>query len=235
MHTLHVHRTSTISDIAEGLRRFASPRETRIWGFSSAMDSGYRKLLVITRLHTNQDGRNGRDVGVKNGYYEVNVQIPEEEKRSLRSDRTRAPLGRYVASEFEPRLSRYIAPNVHSAWSLRSDQALARSLRSDRARALPKHRYNISPCVLVYPSMLSPEVRSEPISRFPAILNIRDLWEIKVFLVSLFKQKSTVQISVPTRDGDNERRSRRDGDVKSNSGRGSGEIKIDISKTIRRN
>ncbi|KAF3523807.1 hypothetical protein F2Q69_00048333 [Brassica cretica] len=45
----------------------------------------------------------------------------------------------------------------------------ARSLRSDRA--LPKHRYDISPCVLVYPSMLSPEDRSEPISRFPAILN----------------------------------------------------------------
>ncbi|KAF2533519.1 hypothetical protein F2Q70_00031096 [Brassica cretica] len=37
-------------------------------------------------------------------------------------------------------------------------------------RALPKHRYDISPCVLVYPSMLSPEDRSKPISRFPAIL-----------------------------------------------------------------
>ena len=49
-----MHRTSTISDIAEGLRRFASPRETRIWGFSSAMDSGRQKLLVITRLHTKQ-------------------------------------------------------------------------------------------------------------------------------------------------------------------------------------
>ncbi|KAF2570129.1 hypothetical protein F2Q70_00002865 [Brassica cretica] len=28
-------------------------------------------------------------------------------------------------------------------------------------------RYNISPCILVYPSMLSPEDRSEPISCFP--------------------------------------------------------------------
>lgn len=54
MHTLHMHRTSTISDIAEGLRRFASPRETRIWVFSSAMDSGGQKLLVIKRLHTKQ-------------------------------------------------------------------------------------------------------------------------------------------------------------------------------------
>ncbi|KAF2552892.1 hypothetical protein F2Q68_00035172 [Brassica cretica] len=41
----------------------------------------------------------------------------------------------------------------------------ARSLRSDRA--LPKRRYDISPCILVYPSMLSPEDRSEPISCFP--------------------------------------------------------------------
>ncbi|KAF3513463.1 hypothetical protein F2Q69_00006275 [Brassica cretica] len=38
-------------------------------------------------------------------------------------------------------------------------------LRSDRA--LPKRRYDISPCILVYPSMLSPEDRSEPISYFP--------------------------------------------------------------------
>ncbi|KAF3532208.1 hypothetical protein DY000_02040064 [Brassica cretica] len=76
-------------------------------------------------------------VGVENGYDEVNVQIPEEEKRrkilrqihfrnrffftksfaeetrarkgSLRSDQTRAPLGRYVATEFKPNLSRYVA------------------------------------------------------------------------------------------------------------------------------
>ncbi|WZZ28099.1 hypothetical protein YC2023_011500 [Brassica napus] len=50
-------------------------------------------------------------------------------------------------------------------------RARARSLRSDRA--LPKRRYDISPCVLVYPSMLSPEDRSEPISRFLAILSYR--------------------------------------------------------------
>ncbi|KAF3536930.1 hypothetical protein F2Q69_00022658 [Brassica cretica] len=41
----------------------------------------------------------------------------------------------------------------------------ARSLHSDRA--LPKHRYNISPCILVCPSMLSPKDRSEPISCSP--------------------------------------------------------------------
>ncbi|KAF3518684.1 hypothetical protein DY000_02060393 [Brassica cretica] len=59
------------------------------------------------------------------------------------------------------------------ARSLRSDRARTkvRSLRSDRA--LPKRRYDSSPCVLVYPSMLSPEDRSEPISRFPAILRFR--------------------------------------------------------------
>ncbi|KAF3572081.1 hypothetical protein F2Q69_00059505 [Brassica cretica] len=76
--------------------------------------------------------------------------------RSLRSDQVRAkaqslhnnqtpiPLGRYVATELE------------------------RSLRSDRA--LPKRRYDISPCILVYPSMLSPEYCSEPISRSPPFL-----------------------------------------------------------------
>ncbi|KAF3561414.1 hypothetical protein DY000_02013587 [Brassica cretica] len=68
--------------------------------------------------------------------------------RSLRSDRASVPPGRYVATEL----------------SLRSVRS-ARSLRSDRA--LPKRRYNISPCILVYPLMLSPEDCSEPISCFP--------------------------------------------------------------------
>ncbi|CAG7876998.1 unnamed protein product [Brassica rapa] len=40
-----------------------------------------------------------------------------------------------------------------------------RSLHSDRA--LPKRRYDTIPCILVYPSMLFPEDRSEPISCFP--------------------------------------------------------------------
>ncbi|KAF3496149.1 hypothetical protein DY000_02053091 [Brassica cretica] len=57
--------------------------------------------------------------------------------RSLRSDRASVPLGRNVATELEPKLG------------------------------FPKPRYNISPCVLIYPSMLSPEDRSEPISCFP--------------------------------------------------------------------
>ncbi|KAF3600702.1 hypothetical protein F2Q69_00037693 [Brassica cretica] len=47
----------------------------------------------------------------------------------------------------------------------RPNACSARSLRSNRA--LPKRRYDISPCILVYPSMLSPEDRSEPISCFP--------------------------------------------------------------------
>ncbi|KAF3524378.1 hypothetical protein F2Q69_00048606 [Brassica cretica] len=57
-----------------------------------------------------------------------------------------------------------LRPNACSARSLPSIRS-NRSLRSDRA--LPKHRYDISPCILVYPSMLSPEDRSEPISCFP--------------------------------------------------------------------
>ncbi|KAF2585203.1 hypothetical protein F2Q70_00035846 [Brassica cretica] len=38
------------------------------------------------------------------------------------------------------------------------------TLRSDRVR--PLRRYDISPCILVYPSMLSPEDHSDPILRF---------------------------------------------------------------------
>ncbi|KAF3578825.1 hypothetical protein DY000_02033770 [Brassica cretica] len=48
--------------------------------------------------------------------------------------------------------------------SLRSDRAE----RSDRAWARARSLHNdISPSLLVDPSMLSPEDRSEPISRFP--------------------------------------------------------------------
>uniref|UniRef100_M4FAS1 Uncharacterized protein n=1 Tax=Brassica campestris TaxID=3711 RepID=M4FAS1_BRACM len=70
-------------------------------------------------------------------------------------------------------------PHMHAFWSLRSNRARAKagSLRSDRAqakprslrsdRALPKRRYDTSPCILVKPSMLSPEDRSKLGSCFP--------------------------------------------------------------------
>ncbi|KAF2617735.1 hypothetical protein F2Q68_00039506 [Brassica cretica] len=105
-------------------------------------------------------------VGVENGYDEVNVQIPAKNKKHETSDKS----SKKVATQ---------RPNACSARSLRSDRARAEawSLRSDRARAkarslrtdraFPKRRYDISPCILVYPSMLSPEDRSEPISCFP--------------------------------------------------------------------
>ncbi|KAF2602141.1 hypothetical protein F2Q70_00026062 [Brassica cretica] len=84
-------------------------------------------------------------------------------KGSLRRNRTHFPLGcciatalgRYVATELEHKLGRYVDRARAGARSLRSDQAL------------PKRRYDISPCILVYPSMLSPEDCSEPISRSP--------------------------------------------------------------------
>ncbi|KAG5373880.1 hypothetical protein IGI04_042797 [Brassica rapa subsp. trilocularis] len=82
--------------------------------------------------------------------------------RSLRSDRAIVPLGRYVATELEPKLGRYVAtelepklgryvvterssrsrPSDRPARSLRSDRARAkaRSLRSDRA-IVPLGRY----------------------------------------------------------------------------------------------
>uniref|UniRef100_A0A0D3DKL3 Uncharacterized protein n=1 Tax=Brassica oleracea var. oleracea TaxID=109376 RepID=A0A0D3DKL3_BRAOL len=143
-------------------------------------------------------------VGVKNGYDEVNVQIPEEEKhkslrriitqrpntrsarsllsdrvrakaQSLRSDQTPIPLGRYVVTELEP---------------IRSDRARTkvRSVRSDRA--LPKRRYDISPCIFVYPSMLSPEYRSEPISHSPPFLSYQSNFTVKTAKSSFFIERS---------------------------------------------
>ncbi|KAG5375960.1 hypothetical protein IGI04_040556 [Brassica rapa subsp. trilocularis] len=57
---------------------------------------------------------------------------------------------------------------MHAIRSLRSDQARAKawSLRSDRA--LLKRRYDTSPCILVYPSTLSPEDHSKLSSCFPS-------------------------------------------------------------------
>nr|VDC75697.1 unnamed protein product [Brassica rapa] len=67
------------------------------------------------------------------------IGIWTNQARSLRNYHTCTLSGRYVASQ-------------------------ARSLRSDRA--LPKRRYDTSPCILVYLLMLYPEDRSEPISCF---------------------------------------------------------------------
>ena len=106
----------------------------------------------------------GLTVGVENGCDEVNVQIPKEENVETFFDKyffeidssLRKALRR--KRESSDKSSKRIATQRPNACS-------ARSLRSDRA--LPKHRYDISPCILAYPSMLSPENRSEPISCFP--------------------------------------------------------------------
>ncbi|KAF2594907.1 hypothetical protein F2Q70_00043416 [Brassica cretica] len=95
-------------------------------------------------------------------------------------------LGRYVVTELEQELSRYVATERLLGCYLAS----ARSLRSDRG--LPKRRYDISPCVLVYPSMLSPKDRSEPISRFPAILSYRSNFTVKTAESSFFIEKLRV-------------------------------------------
>ncbi|KAF3509736.1 hypothetical protein F2Q69_00007794 [Brassica cretica] len=84
--------------------------------------------------------------------------------RSLRSDRAQAK-SRSLRSDGARAEALSLRSDRSSARSLRSDCSSARSLRSDRA--LPKRQYDISPCILVYPLMLSPEDRSEPISRSP--------------------------------------------------------------------
>ncbi|KAF3602944.1 hypothetical protein F2Q69_00036977 [Brassica cretica] len=98
-------------------------------------------------------------------------------KGSLRSDQTGVALGRYVATELEQELCRYVATELEPKLGryvasvrplgryVATELEQVRSLRSDRG--LPKCRYDISPCILVYPLMLSPEDRSESISRSP--------------------------------------------------------------------
>ncbi|KAF3556026.1 hypothetical protein F2Q69_00013777 [Brassica cretica] len=64
-----------------------------------------------------------------------------------------------------------LLPYMHAVRSLRSDQASVPLGRYVAIEPEPKlGRYvdtTISRCILVYPSMLSPENRSEPISCFP--------------------------------------------------------------------
>ncbi|KAF3587764.1 hypothetical protein F2Q69_00029422 [Brassica cretica] len=117
-----------------------------------------------------------QSVGVENGCNEVNVKIPEEENVETFFDKYFFEIDSSLRKalrkkrEYSDKSSKRVAtqqPNACSARSLCSERARAgaRSLRSDRA--LPKRRYDISPCILDYPSMLSPEDRSEPISRPP--------------------------------------------------------------------
>ncbi|WZZ44049.1 hypothetical protein YC2023_040308 [Brassica napus] len=142
---------------------------------------------------------------VENGCNEVNVKIPKEEnvetffdkyffeidfslRKALRKKRESSDKrSKRVATQ---QLNTCSARSLRIARSLRSDRARTkvRSLRSDRA--LPKHRYDISPCVLVYPSMLSPEDRSKPISRFPAILSYRSNFTVKTAESLFFIERS---------------------------------------------
>ncbi|KAG5393296.1 hypothetical protein IGI04_023259 [Brassica rapa subsp. trilocularis] len=93
-------------------------------------------------------------VGVKNGYDKFNIQniLPYEKalrkresrrptkarNRSLRSDRTSVPLGRYVATELGKARLLHSVATERSSRSVATDRARAkaRSLRSDRALVL---------------------------------------------------------------------------------------------------
>ncbi|KAF3521993.1 hypothetical protein F2Q69_00047935 [Brassica cretica] len=104
---------------------------------------------------------------VENGCNEVNVKIPEEENVKIFFDKyffeidsslRKALRKKRKSSDKSSKRVATQQPNACSAQSVRSDRARAKA-RSDRA--LPKRRYDISPCVLVYPSMLSPKDRSK--------------------------------------------------------------------------
>ncbi|KAF3577298.1 hypothetical protein DY000_02030068 [Brassica cretica] len=107
----------------------------------------------------------GLPVGVENSYDEVNVQIPTEYKYVFPQQ---IMLGQENVATPATDRSEYDDQNTDEPSSVITQlphMHAVRSLRSDRA--LPKRRYDIIPCILVYPSMLSPEDRSEPISCFP--------------------------------------------------------------------
>ncbi|KAF3591074.1 hypothetical protein DY000_02022021 [Brassica cretica] len=126
-------------------------------------------------------------VGVENGCNEVNVKIPEEENVETFFDKYFFEIDSSLRKalrkkrESSDKSSKRVATQQPNACS-------ARSLGSDRA--LPKRRYDISPCVLIYPLMLSPEDRSEPISRFPAILSYRSNFTVKTAESSFFIERS---------------------------------------------
>ncbi|KAG5374411.1 hypothetical protein IGI04_042261 [Brassica rapa subsp. trilocularis] len=133
----------------------------------------------------------------------------ERSSFSVATDRAIVPLGRYVASE------------LSQARSLRSDRALVPLGRYEVTGLEPK----FGRCVAIEPfrtsirhqflhsrqnlRMLSPEDRSKlsPYELAQAVRSLVQLYQLNyvrldprkgVFLVSLFKRKSTVRISVPT-------------------------------------
>ncbi|KAF2552903.1 hypothetical protein F2Q68_00034496 [Brassica cretica] len=93
----------------------------------------------------------------------------------------RVPLGRYIATELEPKLGRYVATELFQ----NVDTTLVHAFLSTLRCYLPKTVAN--------PFHISRHSKSSI-----KLYDIRDLWKIRAFLVSLFKRKSTVRISVPT-------------------------------------
>ncbi|KAF2562874.1 hypothetical protein F2Q70_00015400 [Brassica cretica] len=76
-------------------------------------------------------------------------------------------LGRYVATELEQKLGRYVATELEQKLGRYVATELEPKFGRYVATELFQNVDDISPCILVYPSMLSPEDRSEPISRSP--------------------------------------------------------------------
>ena len=71
-----------------------------------------------------------------------------------------------------------------------------RSVRSLRSGwALPKHRYDTNPWVLVNPSMLYPKYRSEPISWFPTIRSHRSNFTVKTAESLFFIERTVMNAS----------------------------------------
>ncbi|KAF3601406.1 hypothetical protein F2Q69_00035345 [Brassica cretica] len=130
-------------------------------------------------------------VGVENGCDEANVQIPAKYKSSINHQK-HAHTGYGYDEVNDQNVRRRKRKTLFDKYFFEIDSSLRKALRrkhetSDKSskrvatqrpnacsarsqcsnRALLKRRYDISPCILVYPSMLSPEDHSEPISCFP--------------------------------------------------------------------
>ncbi|KAF2538399.1 hypothetical protein F2Q68_00021624 [Brassica cretica] len=117
------------------------------------------------------------NVGVENGYDEVNVQIPAKYKyvfsQQIMLDQENVATPVTDRSEYddrntdEPSSVITLLPHMHAIRSLRSDRAPVLIGRYAATELFRNIDTTINPCILVYPSMLSPEDRSEPISCFP--------------------------------------------------------------------
>ncbi|KAF3560221.1 hypothetical protein F2Q69_00012550 [Brassica cretica] len=137
-------------------------------------------------------------VGVKNGYDEVNVQIPEKENVETFFDKyffeidfslRKALRKKRESSDKSSKRVAMQQPNACSARSLRSNQARAkaRSFRSNRA-SVPLGRYVVTKLKPKLGRYVATELEQK--LGFPAILSYRSNFTVKTAESSFFIERS---------------------------------------------